>query len=98
MFCCLSEGYDVYSVFGLRVDDGYGDALERAKCHEALLFVTEPIIFVGKCEAKKNLPGVHEVETVILHVPPALSLVPRKPHGLVYRRRVYTSIRRNSTV
>jgi hypothetical protein len=44
----------------------------------------------------ENLFGVHEVETVVLQVPPALSLAPRKPHGLVYRHSVYTSSRRNA--
>jgi hypothetical protein len=46
----------------------------------------------------ENLFGVHEVETVVLHVPSALSLVPRKLHGLVYRHSVYTSSRRNAAV
>src|SRR5882724_7893862 len=88
MLCRLSEGNDVNSALGLGVNDGHGDALEQAKCHEALFLVTEPIILVGKCDVIENLCGVHEVETVVLHVPPALSLVPRKPHGLVYRHSV----------
>lgn len=98
MFCRLSEGDDVYSVLGLGVGDGHGDALEQAKCHEALFFVTEAIILVGKCEAMENLFGVHEVKTVVLHVLPALRLVPRKRHCLVYRHSVYTSRRRNAAV
>ena len=86
------------AALGLSVNDGHGDALEQTKCHEALFFVTEPIILVGKCEVIENLFRVHEVETVVLHVPSALSLVPRKLHGLVYRHSVYTSSRRNAAV
>jgi hypothetical protein len=41
---------------------------------------------------------VHEVETVVLQVPLALRLVPRIPHGLVYRHSVYTSIGRDAAV
>jgi hypothetical protein len=98
MLCRLSEGDDVNSVLGLGVNDGHGNALEQAKCHEAFFFVTEAIILVGKCEAMENLFGVHEVETVVHHVPPALSLVPRKPHSLLYRHSVYTSSRRKAAV
>lgn len=86
------------SVLGLGVNDGHGNALEHAKCHEAFFFVTEAIILVGKCETMENLFSVNEVETVVLQVPPALRLVPRKMHGLVYRHSVYTSSRRNAAV
>jgi len=98
MLCCLSEGDDVNSVLGLRVNNGHGNTLEQTKCHEALFFVTDTVILVGKGEAMENPFGIHEVETVVRHVPPALGLVPRKPHGLVYRHYVYTSSRRNTTV
>ena len=98
MPCRLSERDDVNSVLGLGVNDGHGNALEQPKCHEALFFVTEAIIRVGKGEAMENLFGVHEVKTVVLHVPSALSLVPRKLQGLVYRHSVYTSSRRNAAV
>ena len=48
--CRISEGDDVNSILGLGVYDGHGNGntLEQAKRHEALFFVTEAIILVGK--------------------------------------------------
>ena len=88
----------MYAVLGLSVDDGHGDALEQAQRHVALFLVTEAIILIGERGAIENPFGVHEVETVVLHVPSALSRVPRKLHGLVYRHSVYTSTGRDAAV
>lgn len=81
----------MYAGFGFRVDDGHRDALEQPQRHQALFLVTKAIIFVSERGAIENPFGVHEVEAVVLQVPRALRLVPREPHGLVYRHSVYTS-------
>jgi len=96
--CRLSERDDVYPVLGLRVGDGYRDALEKAQSHKALFLVTEAIILLGERGAIEYPFGVHEVETVVRQVPLALRLVPREPHGLVYRHSVYTSSGRDAAV
>lgn len=88
----------MYAVLGLRVNNGHGDALEKAQRHEALFLVTEAIVFIGERGAIENLFGVHEVEAVVLQIPLALRLVPREPHGLVYRHSVYTSSVRYAAV
>ena len=51
--CRLSEGDDVYAVPGLGVDDGHGDALEQAQCHEAVFFVTEAAMALAVFVARK---------------------------------------------
>jgi hypothetical protein len=81
----------VYAVLRLGVNARHGDALEQSQRHEPLSIVAEPVILVCECGAAEYPLRVHEVEAVVLQVPLALRLVPRIPHGLVYRQRVYAS-------
>ena len=82
----------MYAILGFRVDDRYRDSLEQAQRHEALLLISEAIIFVCEGEAIEYWSSIHEVETVHLQVALALRLVPSDPHGLLYWHYVYTSI------
>jgi len=68
-----------------------GMPLNNPQRHEPLFVVTEAIVLVRERGATEYSFGVHQVEAVVLQVPFALRLVPREPHGLVYRRHVYTS-------
>jgi len=67
-----------------------GMPLAQAQSHETLLVVAETVVLIRKGSAVEYSFGVHKIDSVVLQVPLALNLVPRKPHrAIVYSQCIY---------
>jgi hypothetical protein len=60
--------------------NGDGDSAKQPEGYEALLVVTEPVVFIRNGETTKHDLRVCEIEVVSLQVGLALGIVPLESH------------------
>lgn len=80
MLCRPSQGHYSNDVVYFGMDNRHGHTVQQSKGNKSLLIVTKAVIFVGRCQASKDLMGISEVETVFFEVQSALVFVPLELH------------------
>ena len=80
MMCCSTKRDDANNVLRLGMNDRDRNAAKQPKCHEALLAVAKPIVFIRRGETTKHKFRFREIQIVSFQVGLALSVVPLELH------------------